>query len=114
MTAAAQLPTALVESGHRCGDAGAVASGHRAGDPITLELLNYRKDGLSFWNQISITPMHDASDDVVKFVGLQRVGCIDIRTLAVTLADRAMVRIAVGDDGSGMEPDTAAHIFEAF
>ena len=40
--------------------------------PVTVELLNYRKDGSTFWNLISITPLHNAQGEVVKYVGVQR------------------------------------------
>ena len=42
------------------------------GQPANVELLNYRKDGTSFWNHTSIAPLRDASGAVVKFVGVQR------------------------------------------
>ncbi len=37
----------------------------------TATLLNYRKDGTAFWNQLSISPVFDGSDDLVSFVGVQ-------------------------------------------
>lgn len=40
--------------------------------PVTVELLNYRKDGSPFWNLTSITPLHNAQGEVVKYVGVQR------------------------------------------
>ncbi|MDQ4116527.1 MAG: SpoIIE family protein phosphatase [Actinomycetota bacterium] len=39
--------------------------------PITEVLLNYRRDGTAFWNQISISPVHDGNGDLVNFVGVQ-------------------------------------------
>jgi PAS domain S-box-containing protein len=39
--------------------------------PVTVELLNYRKDGSTFWNLTSITPLRNAQGDVVKYVGVQ-------------------------------------------
>jgi PAS domain S-box-containing protein len=39
--------------------------------PVTVELLNYRKDGSAFWNQLHITPVRDGDGQVVHFVGLQ-------------------------------------------
>lgn len=35
-------------------------------------LLNYRKDGTSFWNQLSITPLKDAAGALTHFVSVQR------------------------------------------
>jgi len=37
----------------------------------TVQLLNYRKDGTSFWNRITITPIRDASGNVTHFIGVQ-------------------------------------------
>jgi PAS domain S-box-containing protein len=38
---------------------------------ITTTLLNYRKDGTAFWNQLSISPVFDGRGDLVSFVGVQ-------------------------------------------
>lgn len=38
---------------------------------ITVQLLNYRKDGTPFWNRLSITPLQDASGAVTHFIGVQ-------------------------------------------
>ena len=32
-------------------------------------LLNYRKDGSPFWNLLTITPIKDENDKVIKFIG---------------------------------------------
>ena len=39
--------------------------------PITVQLLNYRKDGTPFWNRLSITPVQDRSGTVTHFIGVQ-------------------------------------------
>ncbi|MCD2187309.1 SpoIIE family protein phosphatase [Actinomycetospora soli] len=39
--------------------------------PITEVLLNYRRDGTAFWNQVSISPVFDGGGRVVNFVGVQ-------------------------------------------
>lgn len=36
------------------------------------ELLNYRKDGSSFWNELSIAPVLDDSGRVTQFIGVTR------------------------------------------
>ena len=36
-----------------------------------VELLNYRKDGSTFWNRLSITPVRDSSGEVTHFIGIQ-------------------------------------------
>ncbi len=38
---------------------------------ITETVLNYRKDGTAFWNQLSISPVFDGSGELVSFVGVQ-------------------------------------------
>lgn len=32
---------------------------------VTVELLNYRKDGSTFWNQLSISPVHDENGKTI-------------------------------------------------
>ena len=43
----------------------------RTGEPCTVEMLNYRKDGTSFWNELSISPVRDADGQLTHFVGVQ-------------------------------------------
>src|SRR6478609_2184553 len=38
---------------------------------MTTTLLNYRKDGTAFWNQLSISPVFDGEGELVSFVGVQ-------------------------------------------
>ena len=42
-----------------------------AQQPVTVTLLNYRKDGTAFWNQLSVTPVFDGEGELVSFVGVQ-------------------------------------------
>lgn len=39
--------------------------------PCTVEILNYRKDGSTFWNRLSITPVRDKSGRTSNFIGVQ-------------------------------------------
>ncbi len=39
--------------------------------PCTVEILNYCKDGKTFWNRLSITPIRDKSGRVTNFLGIQ-------------------------------------------
>jgi PAS domain S-box-containing protein len=39
---------------------------------VRLELLNYRKDGTSFWNQLYISPVFDKRRDLIAYVGIQQ------------------------------------------
>lgn len=45
-----------------------------------VEILNYRKDGSTFWNRLSITPVRDESGRVSHFIGLQ--SDVTVRRLA--------------------------------
>jgi signal transduction histidine kinase/CheY-like chemotaxis protein len=36
--------------------------------PVTIELLNYRKDGSVFWNELSISPVWDGESKLTNFV----------------------------------------------
>ncbi len=38
---------------------------------LTTTLLNHRKDGTAFWNQLSISPVFDGGGELVSFVGVQ-------------------------------------------
>ncbi|HYO36404.1 MAG TPA: SpoIIE family protein phosphatase [Geodermatophilus sp.] len=38
---------------------------------ITVTLLNHRRDGTAFWNQLSISPVVDGAGELVSFVGVQ-------------------------------------------
>jgi two-component system, cell cycle sensor histidine kinase and response regulator CckA len=42
-----------------------------AGEPTSVEILNYRKDGTTYWNHLSITPIRDENGRLTHFVGLQ-------------------------------------------
>ena len=55
-------------------DQEAVAKVRRAleeGRSVTEVLLNYRKDGSAFWNEVFISPVTDEAGKLVNFVGLQ-------------------------------------------
>jgi PAS domain S-box-containing protein len=43
----------------------------RQAEPCTVEILNYRKDGTTFWNRLSITPVRDEGGEVTHFIGIQ-------------------------------------------
>ena len=56
-------------------DAGAVEKVRRAireERDVEIELLNYRKDGSAFWNQLVISPVHDDAGRLTHFFGSQR------------------------------------------
>jgi hypothetical protein len=43
----------------------------KKGEPISVRLLNYRKDGTPFWNLLTMTPIKTPDGKVSKFVGVQ-------------------------------------------
>jgi PAS domain S-box-containing protein len=43
----------------------------KAEKPCTVEILNYRKDGTTFWNRLSITPVRDKNKRTTHFIGVQ-------------------------------------------
>ncbi len=43
----------------------------RHGEPCTVEILNYRRDGTTFWNRLSITPVKDEQGELTHFIGVQ-------------------------------------------
>ncbi|AYG45607.1 PAS sensor domain-containing protein [Pseudomonas sp. Leaf58] len=44
----------------------------REGRPCRQVLRNYRKDGSLFWNELSITPVHNEADELTYYIGIQR------------------------------------------
>lgn len=40
--------------------------------PVSVDVLNYRKDGTPFWNQLDIVPVENEDGEVTHFLGLQR------------------------------------------
>ena len=44
----------------------------RNGQPCRETLRNYRKDGSLFWNELSITPVHNDEDQLTYFIGVQK------------------------------------------
>ena len=40
-------------------------------EPITTEILNYHKDGHTFWNLLTITPLFDENGQHTHFIGMQ-------------------------------------------
>ena len=43
----------------------------RAGQECSVEILNYRKDGTSFWNALVVTPVRDEQGRLIHFIGVQ-------------------------------------------
>ena len=43
----------------------------REGRAVSVELLNYRRDGQPFWNYLNVAPVHDTDGQVTAYVGVQ-------------------------------------------
>ncbi|MBL1201402.1 MAG: PAS domain S-box protein [Nostoc sp. GBBB01] len=43
----------------------------KAGKSCKVVLRNYRKDGVLFWNELSISPIHDENGKLSHFIGIQ-------------------------------------------
>ncbi len=48
-----------------------IRSGIRTERDVSVELLNYRKDGSAFWNQLHLTPVHDDAGRLLYHFGSQ-------------------------------------------
>ena len=42
-----------------------------AAEPVSVDLVNYTRDGERFWNEVEIAPVRDDAGDVTHFVGFQ-------------------------------------------
>lgn len=43
----------------------------QAGEELIVDLLNYRKDGSTFWNRLSLKPIRNAAGELTHFIGIQ-------------------------------------------
>jgi PAS domain S-box-containing protein len=48
-----------------------IRDGLRAERDVSVELLNYRKDGLTFWNQLNFSPVYDEAGRLLYHFGSQ-------------------------------------------
>ncbi len=67
---------------------------------ITVTVVNYRKDGTAFWNEVSMSPVFDGAGTLTNFVGVQadvtaRVQAEAEREAAYQAAERAQNRLAM-------------------
>ena len=63
---------------------------------ITATLLNYRKDGSEFWNELSVSPVRNDTGAVTHFVGVQMD--VTARVHAQQSRDEAMSQLALAAD----------------
>lgn len=57
-----------------------------AARPVTVELVNYRRDGEPFWNEVTVAPLRDADGEVTNYVGFQ-VDVTERKEAQLALAD---------------------------
>ena len=67
-----------------------------AGRNVHVEMLNYTKEGLRFWIDLSVVPVRDDSDEITHFVSVQH----DITERKA--AEQAIARIALEDHLTGL------------
>ena len=82
--------------------------------PVTVTLLNHRKDGTAFWNQLSVSPVFDGRGELVSFVGVQsdvsqrvvadaeRDRAFRAETTAREAAEQAQRRLLLMAEGTGL------------
>ncbi|WP_143517084.1 SpoIIE family protein phosphatase [Pseudonocardia sp. MH-G8] len=66
--------------------------------PVTEVLLNYRRDGSAFWNEVALSPVFDGAGELVNFVGVQndvteRVTVEQERLAALAEAEEARAQL---------------------
>lgn len=82
----------------------------RAGRSATVTVLNYRRDGTAFWNQVSVSPVADASGVVTHWVGLQvdvtdQVRHADAQERSIEAERRARIGLALVSEVSDILAD---------
>lgn len=76
-------------------DPDAVAATRRAidaGEEIGLDILNYRKDGTTFWNALYLSPVRGKTGEIVYFFGSQ-----------LNVSDKKRVEFELGDTRDRLE-----------
>lgn len=78
-----------------------------AEESVTVTILNYRKDGTAFWNEVSLSPVFDGAGTLTNYVGVQadvtaRVQAEAEREAAYRAVERAQNRLAIVAAASGV------------
>ena len=81
------------------------------GLPATTTLLNYRRDGSPFWNELSISPVRDEHGEVTHFVGVQ--ADVTARVTAQRSRDDALAQVALVADRLGLLADVTSRMAAA-
>ena len=72
----------------------------RTEESVTVTVLNYRRDGTAFWNEVSMSPVYDGEGRLTNYVGVQadvtaRVLAEGEREAAYRAAEQAQSRLSV-------------------
>ncbi|MBB4001239.1 PAS domain-containing protein [Aurantimonas endophytica] len=74
-------------------DVEAIRQGLRAGtEDLEVELLNYRKDGSAFWNQLAISPVIDEMGEVIYYFASQKDVTARRRAEQMEATERLLLR----------------------
>jgi PAS domain S-box-containing protein len=71
----------------------------KCGKPCTVQLMNYRKDGSAFVNNLSVTPIHDHDGKLTHFVGIQS----DVTELVQRKRGEAQAKIEAAEAAAATE-----------
>lgn len=80
------------------------------GDFCLVTLRNYRKDGSMFWNELSISPIHDEQGELTHFIGIQKDVTdrtilsrhLQLKTLNLETANKKLAELANTDALTGI------------
>ncbi len=88
-----------------------IRRGLRQNQELTVEILNYRKDGTPFWNRLTIDPVRDAEGRVTNYIGIQ----VDIteRRLAEEALQRTKSELELANDRMQRDLQAAARVQQA-
>jgi PAS domain S-box-containing protein len=95
-----------------------------ADEPVSVDIVNYRDSGCPFWNEVSVTPVENATGEVVQYIGFQRdvtgrkrrrqLLNVMNRVLRHNLRNRLTVLLGAGcDAGADTDIDGAKLVREA-
>lgn len=74
-----------------------------AGQKFSAEILNYRKDGSTFWNAVFLSPVRNEQGELIQYVGVQ--ADVTERRLLETRTLQAQKMEAVGQLAGGVAHD---------
>ena len=78
---------------------------------VTTTLLNYRRDGTPFWNELSVSPVRGDAGTVTHFVGIQ--ADVTSRVEAQATRDTALEQVAAAADRLALLADVTTRMAAA-